>query len=1243
MTALFWIHSTGQLLDANDSACRTLGYRREELQAMAVWDIDPGFPAERWPDHWRELCQARTLHFQTTHRHREGLLIPVAISAHYTQLDGHEYNCALAHEITEPWQTEHALHESEERLALALAASNQGLYDLDITTGNIIFSDEYARMLGYTRSELNLNATTALSLIHPEDQKQALQFYEDCIAGKQSNYQTEFRLRTRTGDWIWVLSMGKAVQWDAAGRPLRIVGTHLDITERKRVEEALQRQILALTQPLHESESATVQFTDLFNLEDVQQIQNAFADATNVASIITKPDGSPITKPSNFCRLCKDIIRKTEKGLSNCFYSDAIVGRYNPVGPIVQPCLSGGLWDAGASITVGGKHIASWLIGQVRNEELDEACLLQYATKIEADSSEFRAALAEVPVMPRERFEKVSHALFLLANELSTKAYQNIQQARFIAERHQTEVALRESEERFRSIFDHAPLGIILVSDINGRITLCNTAFQHIIGYSAEQIQRMTVMEITHPEDISKSMEQYQSLLEGRLTHYSVEKRYLRQDGATVWVDLTVSVIRDESGKFAYTIGMVDDITKRKHVENAFQENEQLFRLLFEKSGDANLLLNNEVFFDCNAITLQLLGAVTKEQVLQRHPAELSPERQPDGRLSSQKSQEIIAIAFREGSHRFEWVHRRLDGANFWVEVLLTAVPWHGEKILHTAWRDITERKQAEHALLESERKYRELVESANSIILRWNRQGEITFMNEFGLKFFGYSEQELLGRHVMDAIVPPNESTGRDLCPLMNEICQNPEQFEHNVNENMRRNGERVWIAWTNKTILDDQGQVIEVFSVGSDLTARKLAEEALRESEQCFAKTFHASPASMALSDIETGRFLDVNAQFLRMFSYTREQIIGYTSTELNIWVDPGRREQMITQLRMERSCREAPVCFRTKTNEIRQALYSAEILRLGNQDILLSLIYDITERKQAEEELRHYREHLEDLVAARTTDLQRANAELRQAMDRLVQAEKLAALGSLVAGVAHELNTPLGNTRTVASALGESLREFAAAVETGALRRSQLEAFLDRGRQAVELLEKNTARASDLIRSFKQIAVDQTSVRRRLFPVRQTVEEILTTLQPLFKRTAHRVELEIPWELTLDSYPGPFEQVLTNLINNSLTHGFDGIATGIIRIQVVALDALQIRVDYSDNGIGVSNKILKHLFDPFFTTKLGSGGSGLGLYIVYNLVTSILGGNIQAYSVLHRGTTFELTLPRIAPEQPTFGIHA
>jgi PAS domain S-box-containing protein len=225
-----------------------------------------------------------------------------------------------------------------------------------------------------------------------------------------------------------------------------VVGVVHDITDRRRTEEALEKRMVALTQPLDNAEGIT--FSDLFNVSDIQRMQDDFARAMGVASVITTPDGTPITAPSGFCRLCQDIVRATEKGLANCRRSDAIVGQLSTHGPNIQPCLSAGLWDAGAGIAVGGRHLANWLIGQVRDETQTEAATRTYAREIGADEEAMVQAFFEVPSMSRQRFEHIAKALFTLANQLSTAAYQNVQQARFISERKRAEAQLIEMKDK---------------------------------------------------------------------------------------------------------------------------------------------------------------------------------------------------------------------------------------------------------------------------------------------------------------------------------------------------------------------------------------------------------------------------------------------------------------------------------------------------------------------------------------------------------------------------------------------------------------------------------------------------------------------------------------------------------------------------------------------------------------------------------------------------------------------------
>ena len=204
-----------------------------------------------------------------------------------------------------------------------------------------------------------------------------------------------------------------------------------DVTERVLAEQALERRIIALTRPIEDA--GAIAFEDLFDLVEIQGLQDDFAAAVGVASMITRTDGTPITRPSGFCRLCSDIIRGTEQGRINCLESDAALLRLEAHGPMIQPCLSGGLWSAGASIALGGHHIANWLIGQVRGETQTEAQAAAYAREIGADEQRFLEAFREVPVMSQAQFARIAQALTSLASQLSISAYQNVQQARFIA------------------------------------------------------------------------------------------------------------------------------------------------------------------------------------------------------------------------------------------------------------------------------------------------------------------------------------------------------------------------------------------------------------------------------------------------------------------------------------------------------------------------------------------------------------------------------------------------------------------------------------------------------------------------------------------------------------------------------------------------------------------------------------------------------------------------------------------
>jgi signal transduction histidine kinase len=291
---------------------------------------------------------------------------------------------------------------------------------------------------------------------------------------------------------------------------------------------------------------------------------------------------------------------------------------------------------------------------------------------------------------------------------------------------------------------------------------------------------------------------------------------------------------------------------------------------------------------------------------------------------------------------------------------------------------------------------------------------------------------------------------------------------------------------------------------------------------------------------------------------------------------------------------------------------------------------------DRRRAEEECCLLNTELEGRVFMRTAELARANADLqsalenlRQAQSQLVMSEKLAALGGLVAGVAHEINTPVGVALSATSTMAEKNRVLRGLFERAEMKRSDLSEYLESSREGLEMSLINLNRASDLIRSFKMVAADQISENRRSFNVREYVGQVLLSLRPKLKKTSHTVEVVCDEDLVVESYPGAFSHILTNFIVNTLTHAYDEGQAGHIRIEIMRTDGV-LNMTYSDDGRGMPPEVQEKIFEPFFTTARAKGSTGLGLHIVFNTVTRTLGGTVTCCSAPGHGTTFQVRVP-------------
>ena len=422
------------------------------------------------------------------------------------------------------------------------------------------------------------------------------------------------------------------------------------------------------------------------------------------------------------------------------------------------------------------------------------------------------------------------------------------------------------------------------------------------------------------------------------------------------------------------------------------------------------------------------------------------------------------------------------------------------------------------------------------------------------------------------------------------------------------------------------------ELEQVVATLTAR---EQALQRSERRFHVISESNPLPIAVSRISDGRYLAVNPAWQRVFGWTQEEALSRTSLELGFWEVPQQRAEWVADLLRDGRALDRSIQAVARDGRTMQLIVSAESIEYDGHAGVLAIMMDQTARLRTEMEIKALNEALESRVAARTAELSTALTNLKEAQAELVRAEKLSSLGQLVAGVAHELNTPIGNALITTTALGDATRAFEVVLREGNIKRSTLEQYVQQSLEGTLLAERSLHRASDLVRSFKQVAVDQTSERRREFDLAEVVTEVIDTLRPNLKGSPWKIRVDIGAGMRMESLPGPLGQVVINLVMNAVLHAFGGRSEGQVTLSARSVDDNTIVLDCADDGVGIASENLNRIFDPFFTTKLGQGGSGLGLAIVHRLVTQVLGGQISVESSSRLGTVFTMRLPRVSPK--------
>ena len=537
------------------------------------------------------------------------------------------------------------------------------------------------------------------------------------------------------------------------------------------------------------------------------------------------------------------------------------------------------------------------------------------------------------------------------------------------------------------------------------------------------------------------------------------------------------------------------------------------------------------------------------------------------------------------------------------------------------AAREAAVRALAEQRL--AEESYRKLFESSVDGIYVTTPGGALLNANPALARIMGYATPLDLINGISDVTytvyVDPQARAEYGRLMLRDGMVR---EYEYQVRA---RDGAVLWLSDSASAVRNEAGEIVRYEGTVRDITDQKRAEDAIAEGRRLLQMVIDTVPAVINVKDKQL-RYVLMNRYMAGIFGIEPGDAIGHTTTDLMSRYGAEKTDE--NDKRVLAAGRELGFYeeeYRDSVGNMRQWLVNKlPILdTAGEIENIVTVALDIGERKRSEQEMRKARDSAETALR-----------NLRETQVSLIEAEKLAALGRLVAGVAHEVNNPVGISLTVASALERKTAMFAAEVGRGELRRSSLNDFLDTSRDASSQLVANLNRAAELIQSFKQVAADRNYSDQRSFDLGDLTEQVVMSLRPGLRKHNLTLNVDCQPNLMMNSYPGPYGQVLTNLFLNSVAHAFPDGKAGTVEIQVRESGKDNVEVIFSDNGCGMSLDVRRRAFDPFFTTRRDQGGTGLGLHIVYSIVTNRLGGRLDLDSAPGGGTRIQMILPRTAP---------
>lgn len=799
---------------------------------------------------------------------------------------------------------------------------------------------------------------------------------------------------------------------------------------------------------------------------------------------------------------------------------------------------------------------------------------------------------------------------------------------RMSRDEHRVLVETMEELEQARISLSNACYGIFWVGS-DGVVTDHNRTARELLGYERDQIDgRKFIDHFTRRSGIW--FEIWQSIL--KKGGYEGGAEWRHADGSAFPVRIAAHRVA-HAGRFSGCF-FVSDHTETDIVEKRLQANISRFRAITENTSDIIFILGNNGTYTYVSPAAARHAGVEERDLLGRRPGQFIIDKdRPKVKAAldqarSRPGETVIVDNVR--------ILRR-DGELLYLEGAYTCMPrMPGVEGIVLNYRDVTERRHSERELERNRQRLRSLIANVPGMVYMCSLQGDRLvreYVSEYCESLLGYSRDELEGPEAPRTRELIHEDDYERAVAEMWQAVESDQSFR--IQYRIRsRSGDLKWVLEMGRGNRDADGNLESIEGLMIDISDRISALEALSESRRQLATTLGNMPGmAYRCANDEALNLEFVSDGVLQLTGYTAEQVLTQRTVTALDMIHPDDQE-MVRDIMQSSLAGDwtYEMEYRIITADGQEKWVWEQGVGLlgenGHCEAFEGFVTDISARIAAERTVRELNQELEQRVVDRTRDLQ-------DAQEQLIASAKMAALGALVAGLAHEINTPLGVGVTAASHLRDQVALLRGRYETGDLKRSDLEKLLDAGEESARLVLANLTRAAELVQSFKQVSVDQSSDQRREFDLGNYLAEILVSLRPHLKRLPHRVEIDCPQGIVVDGHPGALAQIVTNLVQNSILHGFDDEHAGRIVIAARSEEDL-VHLEYSDDGRGMPDEVRLRVFDPFFTTRRGSGGSGLGMHVTYNLATQALGGEISCPKT-EGGALFRIVFPRVGAALP------